>query len=112
MACSVSGQDEPNPSQCLATRVGKIVLPRSLGSMRCIPREKFVLDLQIKELSQYPAISTGVKNPYFEGVDFSKAHNFRICDRHFIVCKNFFIKSQAYMYVLKGQNSNYKLRTH
>lgn len=57
MARSVSGQDEPNPSLCLATRVGKMALSCPLESTLCVPREKCVLDLlKKKELSRYPAI--------------------------------------------------------
>ena len=41
MASSVSGQDEPNRSLCLATRAVKMELSCPLWTTRRVPREKF-----------------------------------------------------------------------
>ena len=41
MASSASGQDEPNRAMWLATRAGKMELSCPLGTIRCVPQEKF-----------------------------------------------------------------------
>ena len=43
MACSVSGQDGPNPSLCLAARAGKMAPPCPLGGTCCVKRENLFL---------------------------------------------------------------------
>ena len=41
MACSVSGQDESDPTLSLATRAGKMELSFPLGTTHRVPQEKF-----------------------------------------------------------------------
>ena len=41
MASSARGQDDPNRALCLATQAGKMELSCPLGTIRCIPQEKF-----------------------------------------------------------------------